>query len=141
MNSKTNIIIGGLVIALLAFYGGTLYASKKATNQNRNGSFGQFTTGTNRLRQAGSGGMGGFTGGEISTIDDKSLTVKMPDGSSKLVFFSTSTEVMKTDKGDLSDLKTGENVVVTGVPNSDGSITAQSVQLRPAGMVQFRRAQ
>jgi len=38
---------------------------------------------------------------------------------------------MKAAQGSMSDLSIGENVTVTGVTNSDGSITAQSVQVRP----------
>jgi len=112
-----------LVVAGGAFYGGMKYdqsktASNLATMRSRNGM---------TSNRAG----GGFVTGEIISKDDKSVTVKLRDGGSKIVFLSSSTEVTKSVSGTLVDLEVGKNISVNGTANSDGSITAQSIQLRP----------
>lgn len=128
MNNKLIIGLVALVIVAVSFYGGMTYAKSKGPVQN-----GQFVRLTN-----GQGGRGmrngmGFNAGEIISKDATSLTIKAPDGSTKIVLISTSTEVMKTVAGGLSDLITGTNVLVNGQANADGSLTVSSIQIRPAG--------
>ncbi len=73
---------------------------------------------------------GGFTTGEIISKDYQSITVKLPNGGSKIVFLSDSTSISKMTDGTKADLEVGKQITVNGSANSDGSITAQSVQLR-----------
>jgi len=70
--------------------------------------------------------------GEIISSDDKSITVKLQDGSSKIILFSDKTEINKAANATKEDLKVGEKVAVFGQENSDGSVTAQNIQLNPS---------
>jgi hypothetical protein len=86
---------------------------------------------------------GGFAAGEIITKDDKSFIIKLntsnqggaansgEQGGSKIILFSDSAEIIKSVSGAVADLEIGKSVVVTGTVNSDGSITAKQIQLRP----------
>lgn len=78
------------------------------------------------------GNVGGLTAGQVIVKDATSVTVKMRDGSSKIVLTSGSTQVLKSDSGTLSDVVVGQEVTITGSANPDGSLTAQSIQIRPA---------
>lgn len=69
------------------------------------------------------------TVGEIISTDGTSMTVKLADGSTKIVLYSDSTMVNKAAQGSKDDLKNQEHVVVIGTTNPDGSITATSIQL------------
>ena len=129
---KNNLIIAAVAALVLGgvvgFLGGMQYKKSKrpsfAGAANRGGQFaGRFGAGANAANRP--------VTGQIISADDKSITVKMQDGSSKIVILSTSTTINKQATGSTSDLKTGTNVMVLGTTNSDGSVTAQSVQLNP----------
>lgn len=86
-------------------------------------------------RNGGQNGQGmmfrGGVAGSIISIDAGSMTVKLTDGSTKIVLFSGSTTYANTVSATQSDLKTGDNVLVIGSTNSDGSVTATNVQINP----------
>jgi len=132
---KKPVIIIGLVLvsAVVAggsFYGGMIYGQKKITSDfaQRMGSInGRNGVPANINRQSG-----GMVSGDITTKDDKSITVSLRGGGSKIVFFSDKTEFGKFVSGTAADLEIGKSVAITGTTNQDGSVTAQSIQLRPA---------
>lgn len=130
------VLITAVVVGGLSFYGGMQYqqSTLNAQRQQRAGSFG----GAGGIGAGSFGGASGGRGqaasminGDIISSDDKSITVKTRDGGSKIVFFSGSTGITKSVDGVASDLATGKTVIVSGTPNSDGSVTAQTIQLRP----------
>jgi hypothetical protein len=77
------------------------------------------------------GGTGAPVSGDIISKDDKSITIKLRDGGSKIVFLSTSTPITKSVSGATSDLSQNESVLIQGISNADGSVSAQSIQIRP----------
>jgi hypothetical protein len=130
MNTKILAGLIGIVLIGATFYGGMVYGKSTASarGQFRNGMMG------GRFGGGGMRGMnGGFAAGEILSKDATSLTIKMPDGSTKIIVISQSVQVSKMAPGSLDDLTVGTNVLVTGTPNSDGSLTGQTIQIRPAG--------
>ncbi|MDO8552581.1 MAG: hypothetical protein Q7S01_03570 [bacterium] len=129
--------VGVVVIAGATFYGGMTYGKSITPARGQVGN-GQFVGGPNGVRGTGTrGGVsgGGFTVGEIISKDAGSITVKMQDGSTKIVLVASSTQVMKSTVGSSNDLALGITVTITGTANSDGSVSAQNVQIRPAGSI------
>ena len=131
MIKKPTVIILLIVVAALSFYFGTKIGS---SNQSVNGQNRQFSQGgfTGQKLAGGIRNGGGVTSGEILSQDATSITLKMRDGGSKIIFISSTTEVTKSVKGALKDLTTGETIMISGTTNPDGSITAQTIQVRPA---------
>jgi hypothetical protein len=133
-NSVVITILVAVIVGALGFFGGMQY-----TKMQRGGAAGRFGGAGGQFGGAGGGrfGAGGANGGSrpvvglIDSLDNNSLTIKMPDGSSKIVILSNSTTVNKQTTGSKDDLKQGENVMVMGTTNSDGSVTATSVSLNP----------
>ncbi|MFH0772809.1 MAG: hypothetical protein V1922_00670 [bacterium] len=120
-------------VGVLAFFGGTQYQLSQQTAGRGFASSQQGTgrTGGNGTRRMGSGQP---ISGEIINIDNTSLTVKLVDGSSRIVLLNEKTIFNKTTAVEKSELKVGEKVGIFGTTNTDGSVSAQNVQLNP----QFR---
>jgi hypothetical protein len=129
-------LLAGIIIMVLvgagSFFGGMKY--QQSRNPFANFSRQNFTAGQglqfgqgNGTRRAGSN----FLSGEVIGKDQQSLTVKMPDNSSKIVFFSASTTVSQMTQGSPMDIAIGQEITVSGEQNSDGSYTAQAIQIRP----------
>lgn len=133
-NTIIIVVIVAIVVGAGSFYGGILYGKSQAAGA-RNLAFGQRQGfGANGGTQARGGNRaagGGFVNGEIIAKDDKSVTIKSVDGGSKIIFLAASTQITKSVGGSITDLELGKNVMITGSANSDGSVTAQSIQLRP----------
>ncbi len=127
------IIIAIIFTAIGFFAGSKISQNKGRRNMMMGNPPGQMEFGGNNLKN-GSGNrsnMGGNVMGEISSNDSNSITVKMANGSSKIVLFTEKTSINKATQAVFSDLKVGERVMIFGSTNTDGSVTAQNVQLNP----------
>lgn len=120
----------------VGFFGGYEYRNYLLQKQRvtftggANGGFQRFIAGGNR---GGANGFfrGGAVQGSILSMDSGSITIKLADGSTKIVILSGSTTYSNTQVASQSDLKTGSEVAVFGTPNSDGSVTANNIQINP----------
>lgn len=126
--NQTSILIA--VVALVVGFGVGYVAHQP---QNPASNFGGGVSGR-RTFGTGQGTAGaGMVNGTILSVDSSSLTVQLPNGSSQVIFYSTSTPILTTTDGSVADLSAQKNVAVFGTTNSDGSMTAQSIQIRPQG--------
>ncbi|MDO8436093.1 MAG: DUF5666 domain-containing protein [bacterium] len=137
------ITIALVVVGGGAFYGGMIYGQNRSPLSNFSRQNLQNLTPEQRQQLfqgnigGGSGGSGrgsgsGFLNGEVLDKDEKSLTLKMSDSGSKIVFFSSSTQISKTTDGAINDIEVGKQITVSGNQNSDGSYTAKMIQLKPS---------
>ncbi|MCO6450932.1 MAG: hypothetical protein J5I90_09125 [Caldilineales bacterium] len=155
MSKTVIIIIGIVVIAFMAggsFYAGTVYGQQQAAAtqnanftpgqghfpNNGNGAPGDFPQGFPEEFPQGQqpnrfGGAGGGTFGQIEQIDGDTLTISTQNSGEKQVIVTDTTLIEKNTSVGVSDLETGESVIISGSENDDGSITARSIQVAPAG--------
>jgi hypothetical protein len=143
-DSKTMLLMAAVAILMggAGFFGGTLYQKNITPRYGENGRIGanMMGRGAGGFNGTNTGGLGGQrTGGmgfrpvvgNIISQDGKSITIQLTDGSSKIVLLSDTTVINKAEKVDASALVAGEVVRVFGTTNSDGSVTAQDIQLNP----------
>jgi len=138
-----------VIVGAGAFFGGTVYEKDKLSSQGMLQSAAQSANGGQRgqggqgggpggARMMGQGGPGGnngagdFAAGQIISKDDKSITIKTRNGGSQIVYFSDSTSIGKSTEGSSADLSNGEQVTANGKNNTDGSLAASNIQIRPA---------
>ncbi len=139
---KIWVVVIAVVCAGVFFYVGMVYGKNTASSSSagRGGSF-AFSSSTRAGFGArggtGTGGTGGVVTGQVISTNADSMTVQLANGNSQVVFFSSSTDIEKPSPVPASELTDGTEVIVTGSSNSDGSVTAQMIQVRPAGMGGF----
>jgi hypothetical protein len=130
-------IIGAVLFVVIvaggAFYAGTVYGKGGGRSMGQFGPTNVAFNGNGQFR-GGTGARGsGLTAGDIISKDASGVTIKMQDGSTKIIVLAPSTTITKSAAGTLEDLTVGTSVAITGTTNSDSSVTAQMVQIRPAG--------
>ena len=136
MNSKATIAIVAVVCLIIGaaggYFGRPLLQPAGANSQFARGQ-GGFRNGNGRFFIQ-NGPMGGRVIGTVQSMSDGRLTVTLPDGSSKIVLTNDSTTYQHVTTGSASDVTNGTQVLVTGQPNQDGSTTANTIEVVPAGM-------
>ena len=139
MTNKNVLPITLLIVGLVGgFGGGYLFKGYQQTQARANFAGGNGVARFAGAARGGAGemmGRGGGVTGTILSIDDKSVTIKLQDDSSKIVLFSDTTKYSDTKDATKADLKVGSDVAAFGTPNSDGSVTAINIQINP---VSFR---
>jgi len=119
------IVTAVILVGAGAFYGGMKYGENLSLQQGQRSFQANIGQGFQRNERTGAN----FLNGEVMAKDEQSLTLKMPDGGSKIVFFSNTTQISKMAEGSINDIEIGKQVMVNGSQNSDGSYTAQTIQL------------
>lgn len=140
---NTNLIIMiliGVIVLGAGFFGGMQYQKSQVPSfQFGNGVNGQnfrqgmMNGGSQQNNQTGRmmGRGNGAVRGEIINADDKTITVKLTDGSTKLVLIGSGSTVSQSVTATVKDLTVGKQVAVFGTANTDGSVTAQTLELNP----------
>ncbi len=146
MNKQTIImVVVAVVFAAAGFFGGYKYSQGKAPKAGaaRSGAFAGGAGGAAGARRFGTGN--DFVNGTILSNDNGQLTVQMralpgsatsTSSGSKIVILSANTQIFKAVAGTPADLSVGQSVTATGVDNSSGAMTAQTIQISqtpPAG--------
>jgi hypothetical protein len=132
MNKKIiTAVLAIIIIGGASFYGGIKFDQnqKQVATASRAGQFGGINNGFRSGRMGGVNG--GLVVGSIVSKDANSVTVKMQDGSTKIILISQTTHINKSATGSIADLLVNTSVSVNGTTNSDGSLNAESVQIRP----------
>jgi hypothetical protein len=141
----TTTVVFSIIFLVVGLTLGIFYQKSKTPTFGGNSQFqmgdttgrtsGTGANGTAGQRTRGQGtGTAGFrqTIGDIISADDKSITVKMTDGSSKIVLISDTTAINQSTAATKADLKVGAKVAVLGDQNTDGSITGKTINLNPS---------
>lgn len=151
MSRTLRVVLGVVVVLILvggSFYGGTLYGKQQALAQlpeafrQRLAQFGQQGAqagmGTPQAQPgqrgfARFGEQGGGLIGQIEEINGDTLIITNFEGQQTRVQVTDTTLIEKYASVTVAELEPGEQVIVSGSENEDGSITARSVQVAPAG--------
>jgi hypothetical protein len=132
MNKNKIVILIAVLVTIAGgcFYSGVLY-EKNVTKQNIGLNRNQQNMLQNIKGENISDGIKNNNAniGEIISKDQESITIKLMNGSSKIIFLSASAQVSKNINIDIEELEIGQNVAVQGMTNSDNSITAKSIQI------------
>ncbi len=131
-------------VGALCFYGGIKYdQSKSPSEMEKNGNFDAsgFQTGASFGMDGTSQNNLEIANGEITAIDNNSITIKTQNGGTKIISYSELTEITKTETASTDDFKIGETISVSGASSEDGSINAETIQINTLSTNSFNGGQ
>ena len=134
--NKTTIITA--VATLIVGFGAGYFAHVSPAAQ-ASGARGNFAGAYGGARGGAAGS--GLLNGVIAAKDSGSITLNTRDGSSHVVLLTPDTNISKSVNGTIADIATGSNIIVSGTTNSDGSVSATLIQVRPAMPTATTKAQ
>jgi hypothetical protein len=82
---------------------------------------------------AGSGAGAGATTGQVAYVQGSTLYVTTAEGNTVKVDTSPASTVTKTVKADVSSIRPGETVLVTGAAGTNGAVSAESIRVGAGG--------
>lgn len=138
---KNNAIIISIIIAIIFAAGGFFAGMQYQKSQARSALAQGFGGAGGFRRFAGANGATGSAPirGTVLSTDASSITLKLADGSSKVIILSSGTGIVKSTTAKASDVKSGDTVTIIGTSNSDGTVTAQQVLDGSMGMLRGPR--
>jgi hypothetical protein len=142
--NKYTSILAGLLLVVAAASGGAWYghrtpansvssnfASLRASFGGGSGAAGAGVTGGAVGSGFPGGGFGGGNAGTITKISGTTIVILKTDGTSVTVNAAADTPVVQSIPSDLSSLKVGDTISVTGPAEADGSISPFAITKTP----------
>lgn len=120
-----------LIAGVGGFYGGTMYG-KKENNQPSQKIIRPMDPSKDQPTREN----GGVFNAEVVSVDNDVLTVKLQDGTSKIVLIPETTPIRTSKQLSFKDIKVGEMLIVTGYVNDESTIRARSIQVLEDGLSQ-----
>jgi len=120
------------VIALAIGFAAGYFIHTSSAKTLAGGTFARTGGSTFSGTRGGAANGAGFLTGTVAAKDSGSITLNTRDGSSHVVLITPATTVSKSVTGSQSDVAVGSTIIVSGTTNSDGSVVASLIQLRPA---------
>jgi hypothetical protein len=127
--SKSTLMLASITLAAVGFIGGLFVGKSMGDDSPQVALPGIGQNGPGFINGNGNtGGLpnGGVTVGTIMSIDGDTITLEIPNGDTVAVNVDSGTTIQVTEDGSLSDLGTGDTVVVAGSQDG-GSIDASSI--------------
>jgi hypothetical protein len=127
-NNLILVIVIAVVVGGLAFWGGIQYQKRQIGNL-RSDQPANIRGQLKEMPERSGTQLGRAVNGEIISVEDETITIKTQEDDTRIVIFSDSTRINKTNEGSIADLQIGEQVMVVGAEDTSGVVTAQNISI------------